>query len=259
LKTTSSFNIEGSGETFFDEVETDDGTLVYNAFKGSTFDFILDVRDSVNYEDENSDMRVFINLIIASVTDDNYIIFIFPSSIIGEELSYEGLSDTYEGSFTIPNSMSYNSIAGTKTVSTASGFDFSTKEGYLGVLYITVYDSEGEFDDFIIILVISERPMDFSTITLIVIGVIALIGVAGMSIYFVRRKKYTRYTTFEPKHQDYYYQPSDVTQDDAYITPEPITQLGASMYCPFCGGFVNTPKKFCPHCGESIAFNQQDE
>ncbi len=259
MKTTSSFNIDSGTETFFDDVETDDGTLVYNALKGSTFDFIIDARDSVNYEDENSNMRVFINLIIASVTDDNFIIFIFPSSIIVDELSYEILSDTYKGSFTIPDSMNYNSIAGTKTVSTASDFDFSTKDGYLGILYITVYDSEGEFDEFIIILVISERPMDYSMILLIVIGVIALIGVASMSIYFVRRKKFKRYTTFEPKYQDYYSQPSYEIQEDAYITPEPITQLGPSMYCPFCGDFINTPKKFCPRCGESLDFNQQDE
>ncbi|MFX1346422.1 MAG: S8 family serine peptidase [Promethearchaeota archaeon] len=259
LKTTSSFNIDGGAEIIFDDVETDDGTLVYNAFKGSTFDFTIDVRDSVDYEDDNSTMRVFINLIIASVTDDNYIIFIFPSSFIVDELSYDTLTDTHEGNFTIPSSMNYNSIEGTKAVSTASGFDFSTNEGYLGVLYITVYDSEGEFDDFTIILVINERPMDYSMIMLIVIGVIALIVIGSMAIYFVRRRKYTRYTTFKPKYQDYYYQPSDVKEEDEYITPEPITQLGASYYCPFCGGFINTPKKFCPHCGESLSFNQQDE
>jgi len=259
LKTTSSFNIDGSGEIIFDDIETDEGTLVYNAFKGSTIDFTVDVRDSVNYEDDNSTMKIFINLIIASVTDDNYIILILPSSFIVDELSYDALTDTHEGSFTIPNSMDYNSIEGIKTVSTASDFDFSTKDGYLGILYITVYDTEGEFDDFVIILVINERLLDYSMIMVIVIGVIALIGVVSMSIYFVRRRKYTRYTTFEPKYQDYYYQPSDVRDDDGYITPEPIASLGESFFCPFCGGFINTPKKFCPHCGESLSFNQQEE
>jgi len=259
LKTSSSLNIDGGSEIYFDDIETDDGTTVYNAYQGSTFDFIIDIRDSVNYEDDNSNMRVFINLIIVSVTDDNYIIFIFPASIVVDELSYEVLSDNYEGSFIIPNSMNYNSIAGTKSVSTAAGFDFSTNKGYLGVLYITVYDSEGGFDEFIIILVISERPMDYSMIILIVVGVIALIGVASMSIYFARRKRFTRYTKYKPKYQDYYSQASYEKQEDAYITPEPITQLGPSMYCPFCGDFINKPKKFCPSCGESLAFNQQDE
>ncbi len=259
LKTSSSLNIDGGSEIYFDDIETDDGTTVYNAYQGSTFDFIIDIRDSVNYEDDNSNMRVFINLIIVSVTDDNYIIFIFPASIVVDELSYEVISDKYEGSFIIPNSMNYNSIAGTKSVSTAASFDFSTNKGYLGVLYITVYDSEGGFDEFIIILVISERPMDYSMIILIVVGVIALIGVASMSIYFARRKRFTRYTKYEPKYQDYYSQASYEKQEDAYITPEPITQLGPSMYCPFCGDFINKPKKFCPSCGESLAFNQQDE
>jgi subtilisin family serine protease len=259
LKTTSSFNFDGSSEILFDDVETDDGTLVYAATQGSTFDFTIDVRDSVNYEDDDSNMRVFINLIMASVTDENFIILIFPSSIMVGELSYEVLSNKYEGSFTIPNSMNYNSIAGIKSVSTAADFDFSTKDGYLGVLYITTYDSEGGFDEFIIILMISERPIDYSIIIFIVIGVIALMAIAGMSIYFVRRKKVTRLTRYEPKYQDYYYQPSYEKEQDTYITPEPITQLGPSMYCPFCGGFINTPKKFCPHCGESITFNQQED
>jgi len=259
LKTTSSFNIDGSAEILFDDVESDDGTIVYNAYQGNTFDFIIDIRDSVNYEDDNSNMRVFINFLMVSVTDNNYIIIIFPASIVVDELFYEVLSDKYEGSFSIPNSMNYNSIAGTKSVSTAANFDFSTNEGYLGVLYITVYDSEGGFDEFIIILGISERPMDYSMIILIVVGVIALIGVASMSIYFARRKRFTRYTKYEPKYQDYYSQPSYEKQEDTYITPEPITQLGPSMYCPFCGDFINTPKKFCPRCGESLAFNQQDE
>ncbi|MFX0080900.1 MAG: S8 family serine peptidase [Candidatus Hodarchaeota archaeon] len=259
LKTTSSFNFDGGSEIIFDDVETDTGTLVYATTQGSTFDFTIDVRDSVDYEDNNSNMRIFINLIMASVTDDNYIIFIFPSSIIVGELSYEALSDKYEGTFTIPNSMNYSSIAGTKSVSTAADYDFSTNKGYLGVLYITAYDSEGEFDEFIIILMISERPIDYSIIILIVVGVIALIAIAGMSIYLVRKKRFTKLVRYEPRHQDYYYQPSYEKEDDTYITPEPITQLGPSMYCPFCGGFIKTPKKFCPHCGESLTFNQQEE
>ncbi|MFX1391235.1 MAG: zinc ribbon domain-containing protein [Promethearchaeota archaeon] len=37
---------------------------------------------------------------------------------------------------------------------------------------------------------------------------------------------------------------------------EPLskTQLKDKFYCPFCGHFVSTPKKFCPKCGESLDF-----
>lgn len=259
LKTTSSFNIDGDTEIYFDEVETEGGSIVYPVTQGSSFDFMIDIRDSVNYEDDNSNMRVFINFLMVSVTDDNYIIVIFPSSIVVDELSYEVLSDMYEGYFTIPDSMNYNSMAGTKTVSTASDFDFSTNDGYLGIVYITVYDSEGGIDEFIIILTISEGPMGFPRLILLGIGVAALFGVIIFSIIFIRRRRLRRYTKYKPGYQDYYYQPSYEKQEEGFITSEPITQLGPSIYCPFCGGFINTPKRFCPHCGESVTFEQQEE
>ncbi|MFX0028599.1 MAG: S8 family serine peptidase, partial [Candidatus Hermodarchaeota archaeon] len=253
IKTASTFRIDGSTEVLFDDVESDDGTLVYRASQGSTFDFDIDLRDSVSYEDDNSDMRIFINLIMASVTDDNYIILIFPASFIVGELLYEPVSDTHQGSFVIPDSLIYYSITGTKSVSTAANFDFSTNEGYLGVLYITAYDSEGEYDDFIIIMVISGRPVDYSIFIFIILGVIAIIALASLLLYFTRLKKVKRPI------QDYYYQPSYESQKDQYITPASGTKISPSMYCPFCGGGIVTPKKFCPHCGESLAFNQQEE
>jgi hypothetical protein len=253
LETTSTFRIDGSAEILFDDVETVDGVLVYSASQGSTLDFIIDLRDSVSYEDDNSNMRIFINLIMVSVTDDNFIIFIFPASFVVSEMLYNPLSDIHEGSFTIPNTLDYNSIEGTKSVTTAPGFDFATNEGYLGVLYITVYDSEGGYDDFIIILAISGRPVDYSLFIFIALGVIALIGVAGFALYYTRKKKVGRPI------QDYYYQPSYESQEDQYITPEYSTQITPSMYCPFCGGAIVTQKKFCPHCGESLTFNEQEE
>ncbi|UCD00860.1 MAG: S8 family serine peptidase [Promethearchaeota archaeon] len=250
LKSSSTFNF-GRGDIAFEDTETDEYSYFYQVSQGTTFNFKVDVEDSVTYEDLNSDMRVFINLFIFYLTDQGIATLIVPSTYEVEELYYQLPTDKFEGTFTIPDSMRYNTITGEKLISTVSSYDTFTDTGFIGILYMTVYDSEGEFEDFIIALLISERPIDPFMIIIIVISIIALIGIVGMSIYYARRKKY-------PKVTQYYYKPSYEEPEERYITPEPLSQLG-QFYCPFCGNLIAQPKKFCPHCGESLAFFRQDE
>jgi len=33
-----------------------------------------------------------------------------------------------------------------------------------------------------------------------------------------------------------------------------VDKLGSGFYCPFCGGFVKTKRRYCPHCGEQFNF-----
>ncbi|MFX1313297.1 MAG: S8 family serine peptidase, partial [Promethearchaeota archaeon] len=103
LESSSSFNIDGNQNTVFEDTETDEGTNVYSASQGSKVNFIVDAEDSVYYEDEISEMRVFVNLIISTVSEDGYLIFIFPRNIIVDELQFQSDSRKYEGTFTIPN------------------------------------------------------------------------------------------------------------------------------------------------------------
>jgi subtilisin family serine protease len=257
LEASSFFNSGRNVDVTFEETESDDGSLVYTATQSSVFNFFIDVEDSVNYEDSKSNMRVFINMFMASVTDDGYLIFIFPRTIEVAELGYQVFSQRYEGIFIIPNSFEYNTLEGTKTVSTAASFDFSTNQGYLGVLFITVYDSEGGWDDFIIILHIIAKPIDFSFSIFVILAIVASIGIVSMAIYFRRRKKRQRITLTQPEYQDYYYRPFYDRQEE-YLTPEPLDPSDLSIYCPFCGFLVRTPKKFCPNCGESLTFNQEE-
>jgi subtilisin family serine protease len=260
LESSSSFNLLGYADVFFDETESDDGSYVYTATQGDHFNFAVNVRDSVNYEDSSSEMRVFVNLFICSVSDDNYIFLIPPHSIEVTELNYESSSGKYEGTFIIPDTMLFRSITGIKPISTAQGFDLNTSEGYLSIFYVTVYDSEGGTDKFLIILIISEPPIDFSMIVIIIVSILALIGVVSLFVYYARKKKYPRTPQIRPIYEDSYYRPSyDEPGEDSYIVPDSISKVGASFYCPFCGDPLNTPKKFCPRCGESLEFFQQDE
>jgi hypothetical protein len=245
IKTTSFFN-----GISFDQTESDEGSRVYTATQGNTFNFEVDVRDSVNYEDDNSNMRVFINLFIVSVTFP-YIYLIFPQAIEVSELNFEITSDKYEGSFTIPETMQYSSISGNKSVSTVTNFNSNTNEGYLGLLYLTLYDSEGGTDDFAIILIISAKPIDLSMIIIIIVSLMALIGVVSFMVYYARRKRYPRQA--RPRFQEYHYPTIyDEEVEETSMPPRILPELGPSFYCPFCGEFIRTPKKFCPHCGESF-------
>ncbi len=260
LESSSIFSYKGGGTVTFDETHSDLGSYVYSVNQGIKFNFEIAVSDSVNYEDDNADMRIFVNLFICSVTDDGFIIIIFPSSIVVNEINYQSTLDKHVGSFTIPNTMEYNSIAGTKSKSTAASFDMSTNKGYLGILLITVYDSEGGYEEFVIILKISEEPLDISMILLIVIAIAAVVVIVSLGIYFTRRNKYKRVS--QPDYQEYYYQAPIEEQrktyggDEAYetITPLHSLQQGKGIFCPFCGHHIEIAKKFCPYCGESLKF-----
>ncbi|MFX1410515.1 MAG: S8 family serine peptidase [Promethearchaeota archaeon] len=260
LESRSSFSYEGGGTVTFDETHIGMGSYVYSVNQGTKFNFEIAVSDSVNYEDDNADMRIFVNLFICSVTEDGFIIVIFPSSIVVSEINYQSTSDIHVGSFKIPNTMEYNSIAGTKSKSTAASFDMNTNEGYLGILLITVYDSEGGYEEFIIILKISEEPVDIFIIVLIVIALVAVAVIVLLGIYFTRRNKYKRIS--RPEDQEYYYRPSVEDRWKSYSadkTSEPIPSLTEKqkikgIFCPFCGYHLEIPKKFCPNCGESLSF-----
>jgi len=257
LDESSSFNYGGNTDVSFEDTESDDGSLVYTVTHGSTFNFLIDVQDSVNYEDGKSNMRVFINMFMASVTDDGFLIFIFPSTIEVAELTYQIISEKYGGSFIMPNSFEYNTLEGTTTVSTAANFNYLTNQGYLGVLLITVYDNEGGWDDFIIILEITGSPFDVSLIIFVIIAIIASIGIVSLSIYYRRRRRRRRITLAQPEYQEYYYENS-YENNEEYLTPVQLDPSGSSIYCPFCGFLIKTPKKFCPSCGESVIFNQEE-
>ncbi|MFX1503859.1 MAG: hypothetical protein ACFFDH_23055, partial [Promethearchaeota archaeon] len=249
IKTSSFFN-----GISFDDTESAGGSSLYSTTQGDTFNFEVDVIDSVIYEDDNSNMRVFVNLFIVSVTSP-YLYFIFPHTIEVTELNYQLASDKYEGSFKIPDTMQYSTISGNKSVSTVTNFNTNTNEGYLALLYLTLYDSEGGTDDFAIILLISAKPIDFSLIIIIIVSIVALIAVVSLMIYYARRKRYPRQA--RPRFQEYYYPTTyDEKEEESSITPRVLPELGPSFYCPFCGEFIKTPKKFCPHCGESLEFTQ---
>ncbi|MBY9011850.1 MAG: S8 family serine peptidase, partial [Candidatus Lokiarchaeota archaeon] len=198
VEETSSVLIDGSQLIHFDETHTEDSVSVIPVSQGNQLDFEINLTDSVNYEDQDSsEMMVSVNLFIVSISEDNMIVPITPRTNIYSNMAYVASSNTHNGRFTIPFTMNFPSITGTKQLSTASQYDSVTGDGYLAILMITVFDSEGESEYFIIAMLIQPSlQLDFILI-LIIVGVIVAIGIiVGISLILRKRKKSRLSTSF---------------------------------------------------------------
>jgi len=244
-ETKSVFNIDNSQLVPFEDTHDDEFSYLVTASQGSRFDFNVSVFDSVSFEDSNSaGMRVSVNLFIVSTTDDGYISIIYPRSLPISEFSYQATSNSHVGSFIIPFDIQYSSITGTKSISTETNYNFDTDEGYLAILLLTVFDSDGGSEDFILILSIEAGTViDWTWI--IIIGIIVAISVTLLIFLAVRR---SRRTPAQVQPWGDYSSIYDETSNEA----QSKEQESKFEYCPYCGYPLATQKKFCPNCGKSL-------
>ena len=249
----STFIVNGQTYTL-DETHDEESTYVITATQGDRFDFNITVSDSVPYEDpDSSNMKVSVNLLTVSTTEDNYIMLILPSAFPLVELGYSFTQDTHVGSFSIPSRMQYSTIRGIKYISTVSNYDFNAGDGYLSILLITVFDSEGASEDFVLVLSIQEAlEIDLMILTLI-IGMVAAIGIA-LIIYVIRRRK-KRSGAYKAQEWNYY-QSSNSIPDSQQVIEESSQKTFA--YCPYCGNPIRNETKYCSNCGRSIEFTTND-
>ena len=206
--------------------------------------------DSVSYEDQDSsEMKVSVNLFIVSVTEDNFIVPLTPRTYVLSQLVYVSSSNTHNGRFTIPYTMDFHTITGTKKISTASQYDNAAQDGYLAILLVTVFDSEGESVDFIIALLIqSSIELDFILI-LVIVGIVVVSGVLLGILLFLRKKKRVRISSPTEGYYEHYY------GDDAIQGSYEDTQIKLH-YCPYCGYQLATKRNFCPSCGKALKFQE---
>jgi len=230
VEESSSFIIDNSQSVTFDETHDDDSLSVFTISQGSRLDFIINLTDSVTYEEQDSsEMKVSVNLFIASISEDNTIIPIKPRTNVFSVMTYESSSNSHIGSFVIPSTMEFSTITGPKQISTASQFDQLSQDGYLAYLLITAFDGEGESENFLIVVLIQPSfTLDLSFV-LIIIGMVAVTGIVP-SIYFILKKK--RKSGSAPESYDY--------------------AQGLVSYCPYCGYRLTTKQNFCPSCGKSL-------
>ncbi|MHA1642600.1 MAG: S8 family serine peptidase [Promethearchaeota archaeon] len=249
-ETKSYFTVGLSEKVFFEDTYEDDKNYVYSVPQGTAIFFNITARDSVSYEDDNaSNMIISVNLFIASVTYDGYLMIIYPSRFALAKLNYNAVTDVHVGNLVIPYTISYSTIRGTKYISTATNYDFNTDDGYLGLLIITVFDSEGGSENFYIIFYIEPTsPIDFFMI-FIIIGVIALVAISIVVVLSVKRSRRSKRVVATSPYQ--YYQPTQKpTIQEGGVVQEGVQ--GGFKFCPYCGFPLTYPSKFCPNCGEQL-------
>ena len=248
IEESSSFTlIDSSAIIFFDETHTEDTVNVYTASQGDQIKFDVNVTDSVSYEDQDSsEMRVSVNLFIVSITEDNYIVPINPRNYIVSELGYVPSSNIHSGSFSVPYTMNFASITGTKKLSTASQYDTTTQDGYIAIFWITVFDSEGESEDFIIAFLIQASPEFNLILILVIVGIVVVSGIFLGILLILRKKRKSRIST--PTYEPYY-------GDESIQEPYEHTQVDV-IYCPYCGYHLTSKRNFCPSCGKSLKLQE---
>ncbi|MFX1585922.1 MAG: S8 family serine peptidase [Promethearchaeota archaeon] len=240
----STFSVDDSVEITFDQSLG----YMYRVAQGDTIDFRVDTYDSVLYEDQDSsNMRVFVNFFIGTIAQfggDSYILPIFPNVFLLTELSYQSGSGIHQGTFEIPYNIQYSTISGIKSISTVTNFDQYTYEGYLAVLWITVIDSDGGTNVFIILLDIRPGPVPIDLVLALIIAVIIIVSVLIVLMIVLRKMKKSRQKVITEA-PDEYYQP---------YKPQEYKLYQPSAFCPYCGFKLGTFKNFCPNCGKSLQF-----
>ena len=250
-ETKSVFSIDNSQLVPFEDTHDDEFSFLVLATQGSRFDFNISAIDSVSFEDSNSaGMRISVNLFIVSTTDDGYISIIYPRSLPVSEFSYQATSNSHVGSFSIPSDIQYSSIEGAKSVSTVTNYNFDTDEGYLAILLITVFDSDGASEDFIMILSI-EAGVILDWTWLLIIGSIVAIGATLLIVLAVRRSSRTKKTPAQVQPWGDY---SSVYDEPSYEAQSEEQKLKFN-YCPYCGYPMGPQKRFCSNCGKSMNLN----
>ena len=136
----------------------------------------------------------------------------------------------------------------------------SINNDYIGLFYVTVYDSEGGTDDYYFVVAINAASPPFDPlIAFIIFGIILAISLIVIVGILLSQRGSSKKNIRAQYYQDYYYPSPEERQNyqsEYYSEKIPVPsrefQQGRSYSCPFCGEFINIPRKYCPHCGESL-------
>ncbi len=253
----SLFRIGFSGYTKFSDTSSGGYIYVQQAYQGDIINFQIQTID----DDNNSNVEVSVNLFIAAISEPeggySTIILIPPASFEEHSLSYNSKLGKYTGSFSIPYSMLFESIQGVKRISTSTGY---FPDNYIGILYIDVLDEEGTSmtTPFIIATTITFNYDLFNQLipseeqsnwVPIIVALLIIAGIFGILvvIYAIRRKRII------PEYVDEDFASRYPEDSEKYIDRGGLKEEKIIFHCPFCGKALESPKKYCPKCGENIS------
>jgi serine protease AprX len=244
---TSTFSVDNAQPIKLSDTHDNQSLIAITTSQTSVLTLNMNVSDSVNFEDQNSsNMIVSVNFLMAAISLGNTIVPLDPAVYIYSILSYDGNSKTQKGSFTIPFQMKYSSITGTKSISTLSDYNSAAQDGYLGLILIKVFDSDGGSDEFLVVFIVQQGVTFDLILILLIIGVIIAVGISFIVISHKRKKRRSKVQVAPA----YYLQqePGEVRRDESTI--------GNRNFCPFCGEGLTGLRNFCPSCGKSLNFEK---
>ncbi len=195
IRETSSYIKIGTSSIRLDTTHTTDSNYVFSTKQLDEIEFTIDAYDNV-YEDSDAELTIFVSLFIGSVIGNAVYLNLIPTTIQSIQLTY--VDGKHTGIYTVPKTMTYSTIEGLNEVST----EVNLYDGYVGVFFITVIDSEGGTPDdptTIFFTISSVTPNEFPIVLiLIIVGVILL----GIVIIIIIHKK-TRKAGVSHKWEDY--------------------------------------------------------
>ena len=221
---------------FFNDTVINESVILQDVFLLTNYIFNIKASEIVDYEENQENLRIFINIFVITTSTDGIPSPISPSDFIYVELDYNSDSKRFIGTFFIPEIMNYTSYSGKIQKSLAS------YNSYFGLFYITVQDSEGGFDTFIIIMTINDNRIDPSLIVIILI-ILGVIGTIIITMVALSRKPKKFDKTLESYYEDEYERFNNYKVD---------ISLKKFKFCPYCGQKINNYDKFCKYCGRDI-------
>jgi len=222
---------------YFNETIINESLTIQDTFLLTNYNFQIKTGELVDYEDNQDELRVFINFFIVTSSTDGVVSLLFSSNFVFLELSYNTDSKNFLGAFLIPEFINYTSDNGVIQKSVAS------YSSYYGLFYITVQDSEGGFDTFYILMNISDDRIDPYLIVIILI-IIGVIGTIIITFLLLSRKTRDLNKTYE----DYYENNYEINNHKF----EHDIGLKEFKFCPYCGQKIIINDKICKFCGRDI-------
>ncbi len=212
----------------FEDTRTETSLYILSVSNNRGLDLTVKVEETISYEDNPEDLYV-ISYYTAAASAGSTFDLIYPNSIPTSILDYNSVLEQFEGQFEIPSRLYFSGASGLVEVSQQS--QSPEKIIYFSVLWITVRDTDGGSEDYLILMFVNVvfEWVDLLEYLPIIITVLAIIGIAVAILIIVKKRRQTR------------------------ISQSPYSEMhSVTAYCMYCGKQINTNYLVCPYCGKTL-------
>ncbi|HMF32957.1 MAG TPA: S8 family serine peptidase, partial [Candidatus Lokiarchaeia archaeon] len=254
-------------DTSFDSMESGNSLIVQSVAQLDTVSFEVAANDGAAYEDDPSNLTGIVAFFPAYVLNDTIGVIIGDGQLPEVSLVFDPASGTLQGSFQIPQTLTFN--LGNKNVTR----DTTTNSTYYALFEVAVRDSEGGMDDYNIILQVTSGGIDWTPFIILILIAVAVVVV--IFILYKRKQRQTQPAYLSPYESGRTSYPGEGPQwtnasgtppggfdyDSERLGPRPPpgggqpgvgSQSSLKKFCPYCGQPISISAQFCPFCGKTL-------